>query len=172
MFCYVCREDGLMFCYVFREMSRQAGTQAKYKSYSGTQASNNFNNNCHFPNNNPSPNLNPSPLSYTHRPRHAASPAWSFGPRSVTRTPSWRTPPAPRFPPRPSPRTPTTAHPIGQLPPPRQGPPKMCSLCSFCQPKPEKPRAIYHQHFSSKELRRVAGVEGTDKTYFCPTCGD
>ena len=54
----------------------------------------------------------------------------------------------------------------------RRGPPKECNLCSFLQPPPEVPRAVYHRHWSSKEIRRVCGSEKSGQSYLCPTCGE
>ena len=54
----------------------------------------------------------------------------------------------------------------------RRGPPKRCELCSYHQPPPEVKSAVYHFHFSAKQVRRLAGVEDKGGVYLCPTCGD
>ena len=50
-------------------------------------------------------------------------------------------------------------------------PPK-CLICSFNQPRPEDPVAIYHRHRSARQVRVLQGVEFSKKNreYFCPTC--
>lgn len=53
-----------------------------------------------------------------------------------------------------------------------RGPPGRCEICSYRQPNREDRQAIYHHHFSTKQLRELTGVEESDGNYFCPTCGE
>ena len=49
--------------------------------------------------------------------------------------------------------------------------PPYCTICSYRQV--EGPlRAVYHRHFSAREVRIMAGVEYTSSnySYMCPTC--
>ena len=46
-----------------------------------------------------------------------------------------------------------------------------CQICSFSQKSPEIKKAVYHDHFSSKSLRELLGVEfSLSGPYFCPSC--
>ena len=51
----------------------------------------------------------------------------------------------------------------------RRGPPGKCHLCSYRQVE-TPPAAVYHYHFSPREIRRLAGVTDDEKIFFCPTC--
>ena len=50
--------------------------------------------------------------------------------------------------------------------------PPQCHICSFQQPRPEKPEKVFHHHFSSRQVRLTLGVErlSTNPDYMCPTC--
>ena len=53
----------------------------------------------------------------------------------------------------------------------RHGPPPKCNICSFKQKPPLQKAAVFHYHFSSREVRRWALGDGSkNKAYFCPTC--
>lgn len=52
----------------------------------------------------------------------------------------------------------------------RRGPPQLCRICSHKQLPPQTPKAVIHHHFSSKELRRTAGIVNSGEVYLCPTC--
>ena len=53
----------------------------------------------------------------------------------------------------------------------RLGPPPKCNICSYKQKPPLQKAAVFHYHFSSREVRRWAlGSGSKNKAYFCPTC--
>ena len=52
----------------------------------------------------------------------------------------------------------------------RRGPPQYCEICSFQQMFPEKPRAVYHHHFSASNIQRKAKAKLPSDIYLCPTC--
>ena len=47
-----------------------------------------------------------------------------------------------------------------------------CVICSFRQPKTEKSRSVFHQHFSSRQVRVTMGIKKNkdNPDYLCPTC--
>ena len=47
-----------------------------------------------------------------------------------------------------------------------------CFICSYRQPKPDRPKKVFHHHFSSKQVRLTLGVEHvtSNLVYLCPTC--
>ena len=46
-----------------------------------------------------------------------------------------------------------------------------CQICSFKQEDPEEKKAIYHDHFSSVQLRTILGIEDSlAGRYLCPSC--
>ena len=62
----------------------------------------------------------------------------------------------------PSRNTPTTASSTGR---------KRCEICSFSQKPPDEKKAVWHDHFSSKSLRELLGVEfALSGAYYCPSC--
>ena len=50
--------------------------------------------------------------------------------------------------------------------------PPACHICSYAQPRPDKPVEVYHLHNSSRHIRQLMGVEGHEDNplYMCPTC--
>ena len=52
----------------------------------------------------------------------------------------------------------------------RCGPPKQCQICSYNQMAPERKIAVFHFHFSSKQVRKLAGADENDTDFFCPSC--
>ena len=51
--------------------------------------------------------------------------------------------------------------------------PPQCEICSFHQPYEEERRAVYHRHFSAREMRLMQGVDYTsvsNRVHLCPTC--
>ena len=50
--------------------------------------------------------------------------------------------------------------------------PPACHICSYAQPRPDKPVKVYHLHNSSRHIRQLMGVEGHEDNplYLCPTC--
>ena len=50
--------------------------------------------------------------------------------------------------------------------------PPQCSICSYQQARPETPMPVYHRHSSSRQIRKMMGVEHdrSNPAYFCPTC--
>ena len=50
--------------------------------------------------------------------------------------------------------------------------PPECNICSYQQARPETPMPIYHRHSSSRQIRKMQGVEydRSNPQYFCPTC--
>ena len=54
---------------------------------------------------------------------------------------------------------------------PSTGRKSSCQICSFTQKAPDVKRQVYHDHFSSKNLREILGVEfSLSGSYFCPSC--
>lgn len=51
-------------------------------------------------------------------------------------------------------------------------PPPKCNICTGRQPYPKRATYVYHQHYSSREMRILQGVEydPRNKTYVCPSC--
>ena len=48
---------------------------------------------------------------------------------------------------------------------------KSCEICSFAQKPPAVKEKVFHEHFSSKALREVLGVEyALSGSYPCPSC--
>ena len=47
--------------------------------------------------------------------------------------------------------------------------PGVCYICSYMKENKEFVK-IYHRHFSSIRLREMLCVEGTEKSYLCPSC--
>ena len=50
--------------------------------------------------------------------------------------------------------------------------PPECNICSYQQARPETPMTIYHRHSSSRQNRKMQGVEydRSNPQYFCHTC--
>ena len=50
--------------------------------------------------------------------------------------------------------------------------PTQCELCSYQQPPPHQPMAVFHLHRSAKQFRVLQKVEydRENKLYLCPTC--
>ena len=51
----------------------------------------------------------------------------------------------------------------------------MCTICSYKQPRPERPKEVNHHHYSSKDVRIAMGVERFEDSrdnpdHLCPTC--
>ena len=48
----------------------------------------------------------------------------------------------------------------------------LCNICTGRQPYPKRATRVYHQHYSSREMRIVQGVEYNprNKEYMCPSC--
>ena len=77
---------------------------------------------------------------------------------------SWSGPPPP-----PPPATGTRSSSCAQSGTPRGR--SSCQICSFSQKPPEVKKSVYHDHFSSKSLRELLGVEfSLSGSYFCPSC--
>ena len=49
---------------------------------------------------------------------------------------------------------------------------RACRICSYKQASPVKKKTIFNHHFSACQIRVEAGVEGSDRTCMCPTCGE
>ena len=46
-----------------------------------------------------------------------------------------------------------------------------CEICSFSQKPPDAKKPVHHDHYSSKSLREILGVEfALSGAYFCPSC--
>ena len=60
-----------------------------------------------------------------------------------------------------------------------RGPAPVCNLCSYRQRPPARKKEVRHHHFSSRQVRILAGVEKNEvnvekngTAYLCPTCGE
>ena len=49
---------------------------------------------------------------------------------------------------------------------------RKCQICSFKQEIQSESCAVFHKHFSAKQIRIWAGAEGKLRKYYCPTCNE